>query len=64
MTGNERGDGDRDPFDPFEAEDDGDPAPASTLIGGLAQMVAAALVVALVVALLIWGAVVVEWILP
>lgn len=56
--------GSLDPFDLEEDEDDGAPAPAGGLLGAIGQMTAAVLVVLLLVALFIAGAVALRWALP
>ena len=51
------------PFDLFEAEEDvGSSAPVGSLLGAIGQIVTAVLVVALLVAVFIGGAVALRWI--
>jgi len=54
----------RDARDFFYPDDEDAPAPASGLLGGISQMAAAALIVALVVALFIGGAIAIRWVFP
>jgi hypothetical protein len=48
----------------FFYPDHDEPAPGPGWLGGLAQMAAAALIVALIVALFLGGAILLRWVLP